>query len=68
LVFFSQFLASAGLFHDWIKACPLAFASNNAPALNDLLGTITLAILAGNPVTVTSPLCVLTRSIRPGWA
>jgi len=47
LVFFSQFLATAGLFHDWVKACPLVFASNNAPALNDLLGTITLAILAG---------------------
>ena len=37
LVFFSQFLATAGLFHDWVKACPLLFASNNAPALNDLL-------------------------------
>ena len=47
LVFFSQFLATAGLFHDWVKACPLVFASNNAPALNALLGTITLAILAG---------------------
>ncbi|MEI6197243.1 MAG: transposase [Verrucomicrobiota bacterium] len=47
LVFFSQFLGTAGLFHDWVKACPLVFASNNAPALNDLLGTITLAILAG---------------------
>ena len=42
LVFFSQFLATAGLFHDWVKACPLVFASNNAPALNDLLGTTTL--------------------------
>lgn len=47
LVFFSQFLATAGLFHDWVKSCPLVFASNNAPALNDLLSTITLAILAG---------------------
>jgi hypothetical protein len=47
LVFFSQFLATAGLFHDWVKSCPLAFTSHNAPALNDLLGTITLAILSG---------------------
>lgn len=47
LVFFSQFLATAGLFHNWVKTCPLGFTSNNAPALNDLLGTITLAILAG---------------------
>lgn len=47
LVFFSQFLATAGLFHDWVKSCPLVFASPNAPSLNDLLGTITLAILSG---------------------
>jgi hypothetical protein len=47
LVFFSQFLATAGLFHDWVKSCPLVFTSNNAPALNDLLGTSTLAILTG---------------------
>lgn len=47
LVFFSQFLATAGLFHDWVKSCPLGFTSNNAPALNDLLGTSTLAILSG---------------------
>ncbi len=47
LVFFSQFLATAGLFHDWVKSCPLVFTSPNAPSLNDLLGTITLAILSG---------------------
>ena len=47
LVFFSQFLATAGLFHDWVKSCPRGFTSPNAPALNDLLGTITLAILSG---------------------
>jgi Transposase DDE domain group 1 len=47
LVFFSQFLATAGLFQDWVKGCPLQFSSNNAPELNNLLGTITLAILAG---------------------
>ena len=69
LVFFSQFLASAGLFHDWVKACPLVFASNNAPALNALLGTITLAILAGQyRYSHTSAPCALTRSIQRGWA
>jgi len=47
LVFFSQFLATAGLFSQWVKTCPLQFSSNNAPTLNDLLGTITLAILSG---------------------
>ena len=47
LVFFSQFLATAGLFRDWVQTCPLRFTSPNAPLLPDLLGTITLAILAG---------------------
>ena len=30
-----------------MNGCPLQFTSNNAPELNNLLGTITLAILAG---------------------
>jgi len=47
LVFFSQFLATAGLFRDWVQSCPLQFSSNNAPNVNDVLGTLTLAILAG---------------------
>jgi hypothetical protein len=48
LVFFSQFLATGGLYANWVRACPLRFKSPNAPALTDLLGTITLAILAGH--------------------
>ena len=47
VVFFSQFLATAGLFGDWVQACPLKFSSNHAPLVPDFLGTITLAILAG---------------------
>ena len=47
MVSYSQFLATAGLFRDWVKHCPPQFSSNNAPALNDLLGLITLAMLAG---------------------
>jgi len=47
LVFFSQFLATAGLFRDWVQTCPLAQTSNNAPLIGDLLGTIMLAILSG---------------------
>lgn len=47
LVFFSQFLATAGLFSDWVQRCPLRFSSPNAPTLTNLLGTITLSILAG---------------------
>ena len=48
LVYFSQFLASAGLFRDWISDCPLQYESPNAPSLNDLLRTIALSILAGH--------------------
>lgn len=47
LVFFSQFLATAGLFTDWVRSCPLRFSSPNAPSLTDLLGTSLLAILSG---------------------
>lgn len=47
LVFFAQFLAAGGLFAEWVRTCPLRFSSPNAPELTDLLGTITLAILAG---------------------
>src|SRR5512137_597460 len=47
LVFFAQFLAAGGLFADWVRNCPLRFTSPNAPEVVDLLGTITLAILAG---------------------
>jgi hypothetical protein len=48
LVYFSQFLASAGLFKNWVGDCPLHYESPNAPSLNDLLGTIALSILAGH--------------------
>src|SRR5512145_2828461 len=47
LVFFAQFLAAGGLFAEWVRTCPLRLTSPNAPELTDLLGTITLAILAG---------------------
>ena len=47
LVFFSQFLATAGLFSEWVRTCPLQFRSPNAPSITDLLGTITLSILSG---------------------
>jgi len=47
LVFLAQFLAAGGLFADWVRTCPLRFTSPNAPERTDLLGTITLAVLAG---------------------
>ena len=47
LIFFSQFLATGGLFSHWIGRCPLRFSSPNAPTLTNLLGTITPSVLAG---------------------
>jgi hypothetical protein len=47
LVFFAQFLGTAGLFSDWVRSCPLSFTSPNAPQVLDVLGTIALSILAG---------------------
>jgi hypothetical protein len=48
LVYFAQLLATAGLFSDWVRNCPLLYTSPNAPAKQDVLGTLTLAILAGH--------------------
>jgi hypothetical protein len=48
LVYFSQFLATAGLFRDWVADCPLQYTSPNAPSKTDVLGTVALSILAGN--------------------
>lgn len=47
LVFFCQFLGASGLYSDWIQNCPLRYASPNAPAVRDVLGTSVLAILSG---------------------
>ena len=47
LVFFAEFLATAGVFERWVQECPLRFTSPNAPAPRDVLGTLMLGILAG---------------------
>jgi hypothetical protein len=48
LVYLSQFLATAGLFANWVADCPLRYTSPHAPTLTDLLGTVCLSILAGH--------------------
>ena len=48
LVFFAEFLATAGVFERWVQECPLRYTSPNAPALRDVLGTLMLGILAGS--------------------
>ena len=37
LIFFSQFLATGGLFSHWVGRCPQRFSSPNAPTLTNLL-------------------------------
>ena len=48
LVYFSQFLATGGVYGQWIADGPLRYTSPNAPKVADVLGTLTLAILAGS--------------------
>ena len=46
--YFIEFLKTAGLFDDWVAACPLDYRSPNAPDERDVLGTLLLSLLAGH--------------------
>jgi len=48
LVFFAEFLATAGVFDRWVAGCPLSYSSPTASAKRDVLGTLMLGILAGS--------------------
>lgn len=48
IVYFAEFLATAGIFDDWVKACPLHYTSPNASRVRDVLGTLMLGILSGS--------------------
>jgi hypothetical protein len=48
MAFFIAFLKSAGLFDNWVAACPLHYTSPNAPPRRDVLGTVLLSILSGH--------------------
>jgi hypothetical protein len=47
LAFFAEFLQASDLFENWHSSCPLSYTSPNAPAVQDVLGTWLLGILAG---------------------
>ena len=47
LAFFAEFLEVSGLFERWTESCPMAYTSNNAPEVRDVLGTWLLSILDG---------------------
>lgn len=53
LVFFSQFLATSGLFARYVASCPLRFTSPNAPDLTNLLGTMVLSSLACSTTNIS---------------
>ncbi|MFV0487624.1 MAG: transposase [Vibrio fluvialis] len=48
IVFFAEFLATAGVFDRWAQGCPLHYSSPNASRARDVLGTLMLGILAGS--------------------
>ncbi|MBY4599053.1 transposase [bacterium BD-1] len=48
LVYFTDFLATTGLFDRWVRSCPLSYSSGNAPDKRDVLGTLLLSLLAGH--------------------
>jgi hypothetical protein len=48
IVFFAEFLATAGVFDRWVQGCPLRYSSPNASSPRDVLGTLMLGILAGS--------------------
>ena len=48
VVYFAQFLDTAGLFDPWVEECPLTYESPNAPKVRDVLGTMFLSTLAGH--------------------
>ena len=49
IVFFAEFLATAGVFDRWVGECPLRYSSPNASSARDVLGTQMLGILAQQP-------------------
>ena len=48
IVYFAEFLATAGIFESWVQTCPLRYSSPNVPGVRDVLGPLMLSILAGS--------------------
>src|SRR5674476_525871 len=40
IVYFAEFLATAGIFDNWVKTCPLHYTSPNASRARDVLGVL----------------------------
>ncbi|MGB4583273.1 MAG: hypothetical protein WBI05_04005 [Rhodoferax sp.] len=48
LVKLGALLATAGIFDNWVKTCPLHYTSPNASSVRDVLGTLMLGVLSGS--------------------
>jgi len=48
VAYFIEFLKANALWEKWVEDCPLHYSSPNAPAKQDILGTVMLAVLAGH--------------------
>ena len=48
LPFFIDFLKTVELFKPWVEECPLTYRSNHAPEKVEVLGTLSLSVLAGH--------------------
>jgi len=48
IVYFVEFLATAGIFDNGVKACPLHYTSPNASSVRDVLGPLMLGVLSGS--------------------
>ena len=48
LPFFIEFLKLGGLFDAFVEDCPLERTSPNAPSKSNIIGTLTLSVLAGH--------------------
>ncbi|MFN8687178.1 MAG: transposase, partial [Acidobacteriota bacterium] len=48
ITYFIEFLKVSGLWEEWVRDCPLAYTSPNAPRKEEILGTILLSVLAGH--------------------
>ena len=48
LAYFIEFVNLTGLWSRWVAACPLSYASPNAPTKADVLGTWMLSVLSGH--------------------
>jgi hypothetical protein len=68
IVFFAEFLATAGVFDRWVQDCPLHYSSPNASRPRDVLGTLMLGILAGSKRYAQSPAFAATRWPPKPWA